>query len=267
MQQDRVIGVIPSGGLGVRMKPYRALKELTTIGFRYAEKNGEHIRIPKVLGEYTLENMILSGAEDIAIIINENKSELVKFYGNGKQYNASIVYSCQDTDAALYGMPVAFDNCYSWIKNATVLMGMPDTIIFPSSCFSVLMDLYREKNADLVLGVFPTDHPTSLAPVEFDEKSKRIINIYDKPKETDIYNTWNIAVWSGKFTELIHNYVEKEMKTASGKTEIIISDIFSQAIKNGLNVYCNFFADGKCFDLGDITNYDALKAEIEELLK
>lgn len=264
MRHDRVIGVIPSGGSGVRMKPFRALKELTTIGYRYAVKEGSSISIPKVLGEYTLDNMLLSGVEDIIIIINENKSELIKFYGNGKQYGANIVYACQEQDSALYGMPVAFDSCYSWIKNSTVIMGMPDTMVLPSDCFSTLLDLYDEKNADLVLGVFPTDHPQTLAPVEFDEETKKIINIYDKPKETSIYNTWNIAVWSGRFTDLIHKYVGEQLKLVSGRKEIIIGDVFNDAISKGLNVYCNFFEEGHCFDLGDICKYDSMKIQIEK---
>ena len=37
---EDLIGIIPSGGLGKRMKPYRALKELTTVGYKTYVING-----------------------------------------------------------------------------------------------------------------------------------------------------------------------------------------------------------------------------------
>ncbi|QNU66079.1 hypothetical protein EHE19_014480 [Ruminiclostridium herbifermentans] len=260
---DDIIGIIPSGGLGKRMKPFRAFKELTTVGSRIYESNGEMREIPKVLGEYTIENMVRAGVSNLVIVINENKSELLRFYGNGSQYKTNIVYACQDMDSDLYGMPVAFEEAYPWIRNKTVFMGMPDTIVLPFECFEVLYDVHKENKSDLTLGVFPTDNPQSLAPVEYDLKTKRVLKIYDKPKEIDINNTWNIAIWSKRFTELIHEYYCEELSKVQDKKEIILSDIFNLAIHRNFEVFCHFFAEGQCFDLGNIKEYNSTKLMVE----
>lgn len=264
LHNENFIGIIPSGGCGVRMKPFRALKELTNVGYRVVKKDGMELAIPKVLGEYTLENMLMAGVHNIVFVINENKGELIKFYGNGKQYNSNICYVCQDLDSKLYGMPVAFEDAYAWLRGKIVLMGMPDTIIVPANCFEKLLEVYEEKKADLVLGVFKTEVPQSLAPVEYDNDTMRVLKIYDKPQKTVIYNTWNIAVWSEKFTEMLHQYVLDELEKKQEKKEIYISDVFNLAIENGLEVFCNFFSDGNCFDLGNVKEFNSIKNKIEQ---
>lgn len=109
---EDLIGIIPSGGLGKRMKPYRALKELTTVGYKTYVINGVEKKIPKVLSEYTIDNMLNSSINNLIVIINENKSELIKFYGDGSQYNTYIAYLCQVIDGRHYGMPVALEQAY-----------------------------------------------------------------------------------------------------------------------------------------------------------
>ncbi|MDW2799929.1 sugar phosphate nucleotidyltransferase [Clostridium boliviensis] len=261
---DKVVCLIPSAGIGKRMKPYRGVKELTTIGYRYCTVDGKIKRVPKVLGEYVIDNMLTTGAQNVIMVTNEQKSELIKFYGDGSQYNASIAYVCQNTDSKYYGMPIAIDQAYSWIKGFTVLLGMPDTIVEPDTSFSILLNEHIAQNADLTIGVFPTDTPGKLAPVCFDETTGKVIKIYDKPKMTKVFNTWNIIVWGPKFTELLHEYV-LEYKNSYNKTkgEAILSDILNMAVDKELRVFAHFFEDGYCYDLGDTEKFVSLKIQLE----
>lgn len=258
------IGLVPAGGQSKRMQPYRAWKELIPIGYRKCRTlAGEQRLVPKMLIEYSLENMQNGGARQVLVIINERKAELIRYLSAGWQYGMSLAFVCQDLDLPLYGMPVAISQAHSWLRGHTVFMGMPDTIVRPDDCFARLCDLHQARKADLTLGVFPTHHPNRLAPVMIG-KDGRVQAIYDKPRTTTIFNTWNIAVWSDAFTDLLHGYVEKQMVESqdSGK-ELLLSDVFSLAITEGLKVYGKHFDNGMCQDFGSIDDLARLKQEIE----
>lgn len=263
MEKRDVIGIIPAGGYGTRMAPFKVWKELIHVGYKEAEINNERQLVPKVVAEYTVEGMADAGAKQIIMILNEQKYELFKFFGNGSNYGTNISYTCQDTNKLLTGMPVAMDTAYYWLKDKTVFMGMPDTIVEPFDAFKSLYQFHLEKAADLTIGVLPTSTPTRLAPVLIDKKTSHVLNIYDKPKFTKIYNTWNIAIWSPKFTELMHEYVLEAEKSVKAKTELLLTDVFLKAIDSGLEVYGHMFEEGHLYDLGDIKQFVACRLEIE----
>lgn len=261
---NEIIGIIPAGGFGKRMMPFRIWKELIHVGYRTIEKEDGLTHIPKVVSEYTLENMIEAGASKIVIVINEQKSDVFRFFANGENYNVNILYACQDWGSKFSGMPIAIDTPYPWTKNHTILMGMPDTIVEPFDSFKQLIKYHDEKKSDLTIGVFPTHCPERLAPVVIDKKTGRVKKIYDKPKNTSIYNTWSIVAWSNVFTEFLHNYVNDvlEGKRESGK-EILLSDIFTAAVEEGLEVYGLFYPNGVYHDLGDINEFIISRHKIE----
>ncbi|GAE87560.1 nucleotidyltransferase family protein [Acetivibrio straminisolvens] len=232
----------PGRRLGTRMKPFKLWKELIPVGYKEYSDGQKSKFIPKLIAEYTIDNMVRAGAKRIVMVLNEQKIELLRFFGNGSLNGASIAYLCQDTSRNITGMPIAIDEGYRWLKDCTVMMGMPDTIVEPFDCFKQLLEMSNEKKADLTLGVFPTNKPHRLAPVVINSNTSKVEIIYDKPKETRIFNTWNIAVWSNRFTELLHEYVwDYVSKKENTGTEILLSDIFNAAIKEGLNVYAKFF--------------------------
>lgn len=262
---ENIVGIIPAGGIGKRMRPLKLWKELVPVGYKtYSEGDGYKF-VPRIIAEYTLENMVFGGAQRIVMILNDQKTELLRFFGSGHQYGTSLAYLCQEIDSGIYGMPVALDLGYEWIKDYTVVMGMPDTIVEPFDCFKCLLDMHNDKSSDLTLGVFPTDKPNRLAPVRINSTTGRVEAIFDKPKETKIFNTWNIAAWSSVFTEFLHRYLEDyKQKKKNTSNEILLSDVFSAAINKGLNVYGLFYETGKCYDLGDIDEFIKIRARVEE---
>ncbi|EGD47003.1 Nucleotidyl transferase [Ruminiclostridium papyrosolvens DSM 2782] len=262
--EKNLVGIIPAGGFGKRMMPFKMWKELIPVGYKICSASEENGVVPKVVAEYTLENMLCAESKKIVFVINDQKTELLRFFGNGEQYDSNIAYVCQDSKTGFYGLPFAIDAAYMWTKNQTVLMGMPDTINEPLDCFSRLVEVHGENKADLTLGVFPTDHPCRLAPVILDENTGRVLKIYDKPKKTDVFNTWNIAVWSSNFTELLHLMVKDFMSSEQNKkTEMLLSNIFNAAIENGMNVHGVYFPDGRCHDLGTLEDLIKTRSQIE----
>lgn len=259
-----MIGIIPAGGSGRRMMPFKVWKELIHVGYKKAGDGDNLTYIPKIVSEYIIENMVSAEVSKIIMVLNEQKYDLVRFFGDGRNYGTSIVYSNQNNDSGITGMPVAIDTAYLWLKGKTVLMGMPDTIIEPYDSFRDLLRFHKETNADLTLGVFPTNIPQRLAPVYMDIKTGTVKSIVDKPKYPDMYNTWGIAVWSGKFTEMLHEYLLKLYEKSKDKNmEVIMSDIFMESINRGYNVRALFFEKGQYHDIGDINEFIATRMKIE----
>lgn len=263
--KNSIVGVVPCAGLGTRMKPFKVWKELLNVGYQINKDFNEDILMPKVLSEYTIDNMIEGGAKDFIIVINDQKSEIVRYYNNGKIKDVNICYVCQDITSDFYGLPIAIYEAVKWAKDGTVFLGLPDTIVTPSYCFGLLHDFHLRKEADLTLGIFYTDNPLSLAPVRVNDNGV-IKEVYDKPKETNLKNTWNIAIWGEKFTKLlIENVEEFTGKVENKNHEILLSDIFNLAIKKRLKVYGKIFDEGSCTDFGNINSFANYKISLEKI--
>jgi glucose-1-phosphate thymidylyltransferase len=101
------------------------------------------------------------------------------------------------------------------------------------------------SHADLVLGVFPTPTPEQLGPVRVDSDG-RVTQILDKPKTTDLKNTWGMAVWSPRFTGLLHEEVAKSPEDAKPT----LGSVFQQAVDRNFNVRALLFDDGRYLDVG-----------------
>jgi glucose-1-phosphate thymidylyltransferase len=192
-------------------------------------------------------------------VLSPSKWEIAKFFMSGAQFNLFFGYLCQDEPL---GMPGALDTAYSWIKDCTVCMGMPDTIVEPADCFEQLLRFHREKEADLSLGIFPTPNPETLAPVHIDPTSARVIEIFDKPLRPPHFNTWGIAIWGPSFTELLHCYVQQRTELRAGQ-ELILSSVFTEALVHGLKVYGKWFPQGKFYDIGTPEGLKSARMAIE----
>ena len=71
----------------------------------------------------------------------------------------------------------------------------------------------------------------------------RVIEVQDKPQETDLNNSWALAVWGPRFGELLAGAVKQN----AGQT---LGAVFQQAVDAGLDVRAVWFADGAFYDVG-----------------
>ena len=83
---------------------------------------------------------------------------------------------------------------------------------------------FEARGADLVLGVFPTAKPKELGPVRFDA-DMRVTEVQDKPAETDLANSWGLAIWGARFSEMI----------AAAPPNANLGLLFHQAAQKGLD--------------------------------
>ncbi|WP_375402321.1 sugar phosphate nucleotidyltransferase [uncultured Sphingomonas sp.] len=140
-------GIIPAAGNGTRIQPLAFSKELLPVGSRVEADGSER---PKAVSEYLVERMVEGGATKICFVISPTKSDIVRYYGGG----------IGRVDTAFVVQPVAAGLCDAIFRacpligeREDVLIGLPDTIWFPSN------GLARLPTDCLAFLLFPVENP------------------------------------------------------------------------------------------------------------
>jgi len=246
---DKLVGLIPAAGKGTRIAPLPFSKELFPIGFWENSHRDDNKLLPKAVSNYLIDQMINAAIQNIIMVVSTGKLDLLEYYGSGRNFGIQLSYVFDDN---LRGMPHSMDLAWPWIRNSTVVFGMPDTIFTPSDVFSQLLSRHREVNADVTLGVFETDHPHTLCVVDLDD-SGRVIYLEDKPLQPLLTTSWGCACWSPRFTNFMHHYLRKHSEP-DNDGEIVLADVFRAALNDGMNVYGVYFGEGEYIDMGTPEN-------------
>ncbi len=256
-----VIGLIPAGGQATRIAPLPCSKELYPIGFRQVDEDGG-LR-PKVVCHYLLEKMRLAGATKAYVILGNGKWDIPAYLGDGTLFNMHLAYLVVNQST---GVPYTLDKAYPFVEDKIVALGFPDIIFQPEDVFVKLLKCQTDKNADVVLGLFPTDQPQKWDMVDMDTDG-RIRHILIKPFQTNLRYTWVVAVWTKNFTHFMHYYlsvIQEANRQGNGgnnvskQRELFIGDVIQAAIDNNLKIEGVLFPDGNCLDIG--TPDDLVKA-------
>lgn len=240
---SEVVGLIPAAGLAKRISPLPGSKELFPIGFHEVTANGQSLIRPKVVSTYLLDSMFNAGAKKVWMVLGKGKWDIMNYYGDGSAFGGHISYLMMEHQ---WGMPYTLDQASPWLGNETVLLGMPDTIFRPGNAFKQILGKHHESGADVTLGIFPTDQPQRLCPVVLDADDN-VVELTDKPAQSDIMNTWGCACWSSKFTRFMHEYLAS---TSKSTTEVVLASVFQAAMQDGLSFKGTFFEDGEYIDIG-----------------
>jgi glucose-1-phosphate thymidylyltransferase len=256
----KVIGLLPAAGQGTRISPLPMSKELFPIGFRaVAGKSGPR---PKVVCHYLLEKMHQAGITEAFLILRPGKWDIPEFLGDGADLGMRLAYL---TVHVPFGVPFSLHQAYPFIQNATVVMGFPDILFRPDDAYKVLLERLHTGNADVILGLFPTDQPEKVGVVDFDA-SGQVQGIYEKSNFTHLRYMWAIAAWRPSFTEFLHQFVTdrqyqlignqapQNLKEMPPYTEVPIGDVIQASIQAGLKVAAHPFETGSYLDIGTPEN-------------
>jgi glucose-1-phosphate thymidylyltransferase len=259
---DPPVGIVPAAGRGSRLWPYRLAKELIPVGYHSVRPdNGSTRLIPKAVIDYTMGALRLAGAEAAFIVLSPTKWEILRYLMHGDHLAMDIAYLCQEHPN---GMPPAVDLAWRFVRDRTVCMGLPDTLVEPADCFAQLLAFHDRRGADLSLGVFAVDDPRSLAPVVLEPATGRVLDIVDKPEQPPAANAWGIAVWSPAFTDFLHEWVaSRPIGPETG--EQLMSEVFLQATVVGLRVYGLQFEASSFLDIGAPTDLLRARRRFESL--
>ncbi len=232
---EELIGLIPAAGKGLRLNlPYP--KELYPIirDNRY-----------KPVAQFVVENLVESGVEHIVFVINETKQQLLGYFGDGSRFGCHLSYVVQETrendsGSTSPGLAHALDSAYHLVRGKTVCFGMADTIMKPSAVFRRLVESSNPDD-DAILGVFPSSQPEKGAMVRTADGTT-VIEILDKPLQTDHQHTWGCIVWRPRFTEFLRESMARNTSD--------FAKIMNDAIAAGLHFRGVFMPDAAYADYG-----------------
>lgn len=239
------IGIIPAAGIASRLRPCRYLKELLPVSYVVGGEPGSTIPVPVV--ELSLRALRAASVKRCIVAISDRKPELMRYLGDGSDFGLEIAYVEQPNPT---GLAAAVNLAYNWTRGSYCCLVLPDTIVYPDTAMSQLVESMRADPCNLALAVFPTDTPEQLGPVRFDSLG-RVAEVLDKPRSTDLYNTWAMAIWSPEFSDLLHNH-----HTMSAN--LTLGEVFDLAVRKGLNVRALWFPKGSFVDAGTTTGITAM---------
>jgi glucose-1-phosphate thymidylyltransferase len=241
---EELIGLIPAAGRGLRLRlPYP--KEL------YPIIRDNHY---KPVSQFVVENLTASGVEHIVFVINETKHQLIGYFGDGNRFGCHFGYVVQEERgiserSTSPGLASALDAAYYQVRHKTVCFGMADTIMTPQDVFRRLLTVGMPDD-DVILGVFPTEHPEQGAMVRMVDGGS-VIEIIDKPTQVDHQHTWGCIVWRREFTEFLHECIARGI--------VDFARVMNLAIKKGLRFRGVYFEDGSYTDFGTYTQIAELE--------
>ena len=240
----KFVGILPAAGMGSRLRPFRYPKELLPITYEALHQPFRGIR-PRVVSEFALETFKLAGVDNCYVIIAPWKLEMINYFGDGSTFDVSLSYLYQEEAG---GLPPAIDIAYPWVRDANVVFAMPDTIVRPRECVRDIKTMMLQSNADVVLGVFPTKEAKRLGPVIIGGDTA--VKVYDKCDSPPADNTWGVAAWGPRFTELLHDGLRKFRQSGSQSSEPVLGHFFEQAIQERMRVRAIEFPGGSFSDIG-----------------
>jgi len=268
----KIIGLIPAAGKAARLAPLPCSKELFPIGFRPVDRN-RSLR-PKVVCHYLLEKLRTAGVTEAYLILRKGKWDIPAYFGDGKMLNMHLAYLMMDLP---FGVPYTLDQAHPFVQDAMVAFGFPDIIFDRDDAFVQLLNRQAESNAEIVLGLFPSDHPQKWDMVDVDEEG-RIRRIVIKSFGVRLRYAWIIAVWTPVFTGFLHQYIadRKHMEEHGSSQnriadapELCIGDVIQAAIHNGFQIDSVRFPDSSCLDIGTpedmVTAVQIKKSNLENL--
>ena len=186
-------GIIPAAGQGTRIQPLAFSKELLPIGSRTDERGVER---PRAVSEYLVERMVRGGADKICFVISPWKSDILQYYG-GNLGDTAFAYVVQNhaaglCDAIFRALPLIG-------HDEPVLLGLPDTVWFPTDALAALPD------DRLTFLLFPVQQPELFDAVLLDARG-RVTGIEVKAATPRTHWVWGAFKLPGAMLHQLHAF-------------------------------------------------------------
>jgi glucose-1-phosphate thymidylyltransferase len=201
---SRCYGILPMAGKGKRIQPIAFSKELYPVVYR-----GRHFAV----SEFSIKAMLKARVDEIRLVINPDKLDIVKYYA---KYKAPIaMYFNRSRNQP--------ESCLFPIKTMDLedicLYGLPDTIFQPNDGFMKLRRVL-ERGADVAIGLFKVEDGTKFDSVALDKKN-RVLAI--KPKyHPPALSQYIWGIWGAKVKALLKlKRVIDQQKPKKGEEKIL----------------------------------------------
>ena len=166
------------------------------------------------------------GITDIIIIVNYLKTQIVEFFGNGKDHGINISYYEESQPLGTVGGIKEVED--QLIDDFLVLYG--DIMI--NMHLGRLIDFHKKKNSDCTLVLHPNDHPYDSDLLEIN-KNARVTRFYPKPHDPGLYYPNLVNAGAYILSPSIFRHIEKGIKADFGHD--IFPKIYNQIGMYGYN--------------------------------
>jgi len=247
-----VVGLIPMAGQGKRISPLPCSKELFPVGFCPIDE-GWGSR-PKVAAEYLLEKMKLAGITEVFVVLRKGKSDIPEYFGNCPTLETHLAPLMMGMP---YGPPYSMDEDYPFVRDRIVALGFADILFQPHDAFVQLLGCQKASQADIVLGLSPAYDLAQMDMVEVDARGQ-VHSLVLKPRRTHLEHSWICAVWTGIFSQFMHEFLKSRLLNGLNREidqgidaggDLPIGVVIQAATQKGLHVGV-IFPRGTYVDIG-----------------
>ncbi len=222
------VAVIPAAGAGTRLPDRELSKELMPYGGPGTGREAVISHLLRCLGQAEIDDMI--------IVLRDDKTDIADYLAgtewSGKRFRIT-------TTPGTSGVPETVALALRDAGTRNVAFGFPDILFEPQDAFVELMHQLDNSEADVVLGLFPTDTPEKMDMVATDSRG-HVTEIQIKPSSTALCFTWILATWTPRFSAfLTDNHDGNHLGNA-----------FQLAMAEGFTISSVAFGDGRSLDIG-----------------
>jgi glucose-1-phosphate thymidylyltransferase len=242
-RQRNVVGIVPMAGMAKRLDSLDCSKEIYPVEYT---RDGSTEKQAKVVCEHVLMQMQRAGIDRIYITLRDGKWDIPACLGDGSRLGLHLAYLMMGLP---HGTPYSIDQAYPFIQDNIVALGFADTLFAEEDVFSGLLAYLETVDADVVLGLFPTDRPEKTDMVDL-AADGAVNEIVVKPRHTDLTYCWGIAVWTPAFTQFMHNYLDEHQHVATSQPELFVGNVIQAGSEAGLRVYGIPVSEQPFLDIG-----------------
>jgi len=227
--------IVLAGGEGTRLRPLTSTrpKPLMPVADR-----------PCI--DYILRSLIEAGVRKIIIATHHLSDKLIKSIGDGLDYDASIVYSFEETPAGTAGAVKRVED----FIDRTFIVAMGD--IVADVDIEALLDFHKERKAVATIALTEVEDPSQYGVAAINEKG-RIQRFQEKPRREEAFSNLvnaGIYVLERSVVEFI----------PEGKMFDFSKDLFPLMLAKRLPIYGKVL-EGTWMDIG--RPGDLLRASLE----
>ena len=242
MTDSEYVALLPAAGVGSRLPDRSVSKELLRFG------NIQEDGSPVI--SHVLSCLQLAGIVDVTVVLREGKQDIREYLMSSDWNDINFTFKITPGTS---GVPETVALGLDDVQERSVVFGFPDILFEPRDAFVRLIHRLENSEADVVLGLFPTDRPQKMDMVETDS-SGRVIDIQIKPNATTLDRTWILAVWRPNFSAYLYKLVRgsamRLAEVAANCDGSHLGHVFQLAMADGFRIDSESFDDGRVLDIG-----------------
>lgn len=236
------VAVIPAAGAGTRLPDRELSKELLPFGPPQAGSKPVISHLLRCLGRAAIDDLI--------IVVRDDKKDIMDYVAGPEWSNKRIRVM---TTPGTSGVP---ETVALGLRDAgahNIAFGFPDILFEPQRAFADLKSRLESSQADVVLGLFPTERSAKFDMVATDDDG-RVTAIDIKPEKTKLALTWILAAWTPAFSEFLMRLVFAQPARldalAGDAGGSHLGHAFQLAMRDGFTIESVRFDKGRLLDVG-----------------